>query len=165
MQATVSEAQKIIFAKATYKPEVRPDSIKRVSEENLEIRFASDEELLVKVTKLKNRLFRGKPQVSMNELFHQICEVALKASEPKAALTQKRGTKGVSKATEQAVFARDQERCCNCGTEELAQIDHRVLRSCGGSNDLENLRLLCRACNQRAAIEFFGVEKMDEFLN
>ena len=40
-------------------------------------------------------------------------------------------------------------------------IDHRHPKGLGGSDHLENLRLLCRSCNQRAAIEIFGVEKTE----
>ena len=35
----------------------------------------------------------------------------------------------------------------------------------GGKSDLTNLRILCRAHNTRAAIDAFGFEKMDEFIN
>ncbi|MEK7357433.1 MAG: HNH endonuclease [Bdellovibrionota bacterium] len=34
----------------------------------------------------------------------------------------------------------------------------------GGSNDLENLRLVCRSCNQRSAIEVYGAKKMESYL-
>ncbi|MEK7357089.1 MAG: HNH endonuclease signature motif containing protein [Bdellovibrionota bacterium] len=34
----------------------------------------------------------------------------------------------------------------------------------GGPNELENLRLVCRSCNQRSAIEVYGVEKMENYI-
>jgi len=45
------------------------------------------------------------------------------------------------------VAARDGEKCFNCNTEHHLQVDHEVPFSKGGSNDLENLRLLCGRCN------------------
>ncbi len=60
------------------------------------------------------------------------------------------------------VWKRAQSKCENCGSNYALQIDHKVPRAVGGSNELENLRLLCQSCNQRAAIEYFGVEKMEK---
>ncbi|NUM89448.1 MAG: HNH endonuclease, partial [Bdellovibrionales bacterium] len=44
------------------------------------------------------------------------------------------------------------------------EIDHRVPRAHGGTSTPENLRLLCRSCNQRAAIQAFGLRKMEPHL-
>jgi hypothetical protein len=50
-----------------------------------------------------------------------------------------------------AVFERDQ--CCQkCGSDYALELDHVVALSLGGKTNLENLRLLCRNCNQRARI-------------
>jgi len=52
-----------------------------------------------------------------------------------------------------AVHARDRGNCAHCGegiTMELeasGQVDHIVPLAVGGSNDLVNLQLLCKACN------------------
>ncbi len=59
-----------------------------------------------------------------------------------------------------AVWLRDNSRCCNCGSSHALQIDHCQPVAFGGESTLENLRLLCRSCNQRAAIEALGFEKM-----
>lgn len=48
------------------------------------------------------------------------------------------------------VFLRDNYRCCLCGDDgELAKlaIDHIVPWSAGGSDDTDNLRVLCSWCN------------------
>jgi uncharacterized protein YdaU (DUF1376 family) len=48
-----------------------------------------------------------------------------------------------------AVFARDQDRCVYCGTEEGPfECDHIVPVSRGGTNDLENLATACVTCNR-----------------
>jgi hypothetical protein len=43
---------------------------------------------------------------------------------------------------------------------EDAYEDHLWPKAKGGQYSLENLRLLCRSCNQRAAIKHYGVDKM-----
>ena len=52
-----------------------------------------------------------------------------------------------------------------CNAVELSQIDHEIPFAKGGATSQENLRILCRSCNQRAAIKQFGTEKMADFLN
>lgn len=39
--------------------------------------------------------------------------------------------------------------CVDCGTREDLTIDHVVPLSAGGTNDLANLAVRCRACNSR----------------
>lgn len=68
-------------------------------------------------------------------------------------------------AIEREVWQRAQSKCENCGSTYALQIDHVIARAKGGSNKLENLRLLCRSCNQRAAIETFGGKAMRRYLH
>ena len=58
------------------------------------------------------------------------------------------------------VWRRDEGRCSNCGSTFALEVDHVLPRAAGGPSTLENTRLLCRGCNQRAAIEYFGLSKM-----
>ena len=46
-----------------------------------------------------------------------------------------------------ALIDRDGYRCAHCGAYEDLTIDHIMPLSKGGTDDLDNLRLLCRACN------------------
>ncbi len=62
------------------------------------------------------------------------------------------------------VWRRDKGRCSNCRSTFALEIDHILPRAAGGPSTLENTRLLCRACNQRAAIEYFGLVKMARHL-
>jgi 5-methylcytosine-specific restriction endonuclease McrA len=66
--------------------------------------------------------------------------------------------------TMRKVWVRAHSKCENCGSTHALQVDHIKPRAFNGSNFLENLRLLCRNCNQRAAITSFGVTKMERYL-
>ena len=50
------------------------------------------------------------------------------------------------------VLERDGFRCCDCGASPQEngvslEVDHRIALANGGTNDIDNLRALCRACN------------------
>lgn len=47
------------------------------------------------------------------------------------------------------IYERDGRLCAACGATERLSIDHIIPISKGGSNDLENLRVLCLPCNSR----------------
>lgn len=47
------------------------------------------------------------------------------------------------------VGRRDSFRCQGCGTSDNLQIDHKIPLDYDGSNDLDNLQLLCGPCNSR----------------
>jgi 5-methylcytosine-specific restriction endonuclease McrA len=54
-----------------------------------------------------------------------------------------------SKSTKLAAFARSGGRCETCGYKIVreAEHDHIVPAAIGGSNDLENCRVLCKKCH------------------
>ena len=58
----------------------------------------------------------------------------------------------------QRVFARDGRQCRYCGSdEEPLHIDHIIPRKAGGTHDLDNLQVLCKACNLRKSSKAEGV--------
>lgn len=67
-------------------------------------------------------------------------------------------------ATRHFVRLRDGGRCKTCGSTHATQVDHIIPPSRGGTNEPSNLRLLCRSCNLRRAVEIYGVKKMSLYL-
>jgi hypothetical protein len=51
-----------------------------------------------------------------------------------------------------AVYERDQKACKKCGSKFALEFDHIKPFALGGKTEIENLRLLCRNCNQRSRI-------------
>lgn len=76
----------------------------------------------------------------------------------------RQGSQKISVALKREVFQQAQEKCENCGSHYALEIDHIIPRALGGPNEKNNLRILCRLCNQRAAIQALGREKMEKYL-
>ena len=58
----------------------------------------------------------------------------------------------IPKATRKAVSIRDNYSCVKCGVAENLHIDHEIALSRGGSNDIDNLQVLCKDCNLRKGV-------------
>ena len=54
----------------------------------------------------------------------------------------------ISKTTKKVVYSRDGGACQCCGGYEYLEYDHITPYSCGGSNNVSNIQLLCRKCNR-----------------
>lgn len=61
----------------------------------------------------------------------------------------------LTRRLQNAVFKRDGFRCCECGVEpedpKHLHIDHILPVAAGGTNEISNLRVLCRPCNLNKA--------------
>jgi hypothetical protein len=286
---SVREADQITLALSSIEVKIKPDKLKQVTKNQIEVRFTAREELQVKTEKLKGFLAHSHPGISLGELYEKLCDLGLehwdpsgppkrsaKRSTKKEAAKQKPEKKqeksevsgkqeslnqnqaesfaapmkgcvemvqeeftafregcvekdqqekseasakqeildskesvACQKEYQKELVARDHEsfaatregcveipqdefvairescvkdmkskaqirrevfhraasKCENCGSEYALEIDHIIPQALGGSSDSENLRLLCRHCNQRAAIETFGQQKMDVYLS
>lgn len=86
------------------------------------------------------------------------CNNALELPKIKTQKTRKR-KKGLPKYINAhlriAIFKKFNYTCCHCGSNPIEnkdielQVDHIVARSNGGSNNIDNLQLLCRPCNYK----------------
>ena len=169
------EAEKILLALDPMSP--RTDRVKAVSEENVEICFTAPAALLEKINELKALLAHSHPNANLAELFALTVDLGIahhrkrrshetpEKFAPPAAPKVK--PPGLNERYVPAQLKREiwsQEKCENCGGTFALEIDHRIPYAKGGHTSSENLRILCRSCNQRAAIVTFGEVKMGEFL-
>jgi 5-methylcytosine-specific restriction endonuclease McrA len=53
----------------------------------------------------------------------------------------------ISPQLRRAVLERDKYRCQNCGGWEDLGVDHKMPRSKGGEDTLDNLQAMCNPCN------------------
>jgi len=147
---TTRVAEKIVF---TIDPELKP------KKKELNFDTIEDDELREKLLKTKGLFAHTDPNLSLTELLHKLCDQAM----------EKKTSVGAPKVNSKAelhrqVWRRDQGRCTNCGSTHAVQKEHRIPKAVGGKDTLENLCLLCRSCNQRRAIEYYGLPKMEKYL-
>ena len=162
------EAEKIVMSHSDV-PVPSTEKIKTVSEKLVEIRFTASKDLLEKIEKLKGLLAHKDPRLKLEQLIHQLCDLGLEKWDrnvkPIDFPAPARVTSTKSKAqVRRLVWQRDRGACSNCGSQYALEFDHQKPKASGGEDTMENLRILCRTCNQRAAIEKFGQNKMDRYL-
>jgi hypothetical protein len=140
------------------------DKIKPVSESKDQLSFTADKSLKDKLDRLKGLVAHTHPGIGLGELVNLLADHALehwdKAAAPRDSVRQDSDSQA---GIRRGVFRRDQS-CTNCGSTYALETDHRIAKGIGGESTIENLRLLCRSCNQRAAIETYGIMKMTSFL-
>jgi hypothetical protein len=147
-----------------YQEKVRP-----VTPELSEIRFAANPSQMALFEKARGLLAHTSPNLSWAELFEKVTELALQALDParkprrSVSPTRKKMEEGrtPSAALSREVWQRDQGKCRVCRSSYGLEIDHINPWALGGPTTLENLRLLCRNCNQRKAIRCFGLKKIE----
>ncbi len=185
-EQTVREAQRMMLAQSSAPEELRPDKVTLISESKVEFRFIANQSLETKIREVTGMLAHKHPSLSMGELLELLCDLTIAALKKEKTETLKNKTSAMqvkscvstpesneasaTKPKSQAQIHREiwqesHHACNNCGSKRALEIDHRHSKAKGGENSKENLRILCRACNQRAAIKEYGQIKMDLYLN
>lgn len=124
-------------------------------------------ELDSKIKELKALMAHTHPGVETAQLLEVLCDLQinkLKKDSPAAPRANKVSAKTSVAAIRRQVWQRDKACCVNCGSKYAVQVDHIQPKALGGADTLDNLRLLCRKCNQRAAIQVYGSKKMEDYL-
>ncbi len=153
----------------------------------------NNDEVQEKLKRLRGLLAHSEPDISMLELINKLCDLGIKQWDPAEKKTRKRmpaekksevavsfaaprvvllsnqRTKKqrqyIKAQNRRLVWKRAQSQCENCESHFALQIEHINPKALGGSDELSNLKLLCRSCNQRTAIEVYGSQKMQKYLS
>jgi 5-methylcytosine-specific restriction endonuclease McrA len=187
----VRAAEKIVASIATSPKAIKKDHVRVITDQTIELKFCASSELQQKLSQLKGVLAHKAPNISLGELFEKLCDLGLEHWDPanktarhkkqvvltretapqpktesrKATPAAPRGrTRYLPAAIKREVYAKAQGECENCKSRYALQIDHLVPFALGGESTLTNLRLLCRSCNQRAAVKVYGTDKMAQFI-
>ena len=164
---TSKQTQDILFDLVPEKKEHNPASVKRVSSGQSRLSVTLSDTAMEKLDTLRARTKcydTGK-----------LVELALDLALSKTDVTKKKNhqSKGSTRArtiivsVKKQVMKRADSRCeyPGCDEKHFLEWDHITPVAHGGSNELKNIRLLCRAHNQRTAIEKLGWKKMNKYLN
>lgn len=111
------------------------------------------------VTNLKIK--NASPVTSASNLM--IKNAPLLPAPARVTLQQKSKRAHIPNHVQREVWSKAKSQCENCGSSHALQIDHVKPVALNGTNAPENLRLLCRNCNQRAAIHHLGLQQMRFF--
>jgi hypothetical protein len=167
----VREAERITLSMSSSPETAKPDRVNQISESHIELKFIASNEIQTKIEKLKGLLAHKYPNLSLGELFEKLCDIGLIEWDPaKTAAPRKRRVNPQNKSQSQAqilkaVFSNAESRCESCNSYYALEIDHIIPIAKNGTSNPDNLRILCRNCNQRAAIQEFGQQTMDRYIN
>jgi hypothetical protein len=166
---TKREAEKITVSHSTqpipYVERVKVITGENWTEKSFEIKFAVKEEILNKVAQLKCLLAHKKPNIQLSELFELLCNLGIEKWDKTHSAPARKVVIQSKAQIKRQIWIRDKGQCQNCGSRYALEIDHRLPKAMNGDEAKENLRLLCRSCNQRAAINVFGVKKIEKYMN
>ena len=110
------------------------------------------------LTKLKGLLAHKMPNATSQEIILAAMKIAVAQLDPQKTKPRK------NQSLKVLVWQKHQGKCEICRSTHALQVDHIIPRAHGGKDELSNLRLLCRNCNQRQAIEKIGKAQMLKYL-
>jgi hypothetical protein len=171
LESSTRQADRALAARFPDQP--LPEKVKPVSATETRIEFTAGEGLMAKLNASRGRLAHKNFEGRMDVLIEQMADIVLAQLDapvlraPGVTAQQKR-TRYVRKATRQQVW-KDSAQGCQfevngkpCGSRHGLQMDHIQEFSQGGSNEPENLRLLCGAHNRMRSDRAWNLERMME---
>jgi len=191
---STKEAEKVLIAHSS-KPEIHlKEKVTQKTENLVELKVHLDEETMAMLERLKEIWSHAMPHATFGDMIKRAAKEAVEKNDPlkKAERSEARANKpkepktpstGSSNGTppstgskaeiRRQVWKRDQAQCTfvdprtgeRCGAKHFVEEDHIVPKAMGGQYTTENIRLRCRAHNQRHAINCYGNKKMRQFLN
>lgn len=90
-----------------------------------------------------------------------------KLRKPKIGSTPKKRSRYITTAAKKQVVIRALQQCEFPGCDETKYLEFEHIKpfAKGGDNSPKNLKLFCKTHNQRAAINEFGLDYMNRFIN
>ena len=161
---TTAETQALIIER---NPDIKKkDIINPIDGNESRVHITLSKDTLEKMGELKAL----KKIYNTDEIINYALEIALSGHKKKYEKVRKQksvATTIVPSSTVKKLRLRAGDRCEyeGCREKHNLEIEHIVPRAKGGGHNLENLKLYCRAHNQRAAIKEFGQKKMNQYLN
>jgi hypothetical protein len=166
------------------RPEALPqkqEKTRRITEDYSELKLIIKNDTLEKLKKLKDILSnRG---LSLQDLVDLLADDGLKKYDPAlkdqpknkshAAPNAESRSRYIPSNIRRQVWKRDGGQCTfvdpltkkECGSRFRLHMDHIKPRAAGGTNTSDNLRLQCANHNALRAIQFYGKEKMNAYMN
>lgn len=127
-------------------------------EARVEFKFQGSRELRAALDRVKQLMSHRHPSGALELVIFDLAQEYIARHDPVAPKMKGKspapGSSTIVAATRQIVWARDGGRCAyvgdsgvRCDSRMFLELDHITPRALGGSDDADNLRLLCRAHN------------------
>jgi len=169
---SVREVERMI---AGISPEkAKPDQIKAIDQNLLSFHFTANREFEELLKQAKARLSHKFPEGKLRDIFGEALEALLeeKPKSKRSVLPQKleKHSRYIPVAIKDEVWERDQAQCSYvspdgkaCESKHFLEWDHEIPFCLGGrSDDVENIKLLCRTHNRLMATQHFGLEHIEK---
>jgi hypothetical protein len=152
----------------------KPEKKRVIDENHTELKLVLDSELLEKLDRIQALRSHANPLMGYKELLEFMADEILKKLEkPVKAKTHSSPAPELIAGKRVAIpeaIKREIKKPGKCGfinektgescdSRYFLEVDHVIPVALGGSNDLKNLRLRCRAHNQRASVKIFGLRR------
>ena len=130
--------------------QVKRQQIRQVADDEVRMSLTFKQESYQNILRAQRELGHALPEADLAQVIGHVVVEFLKR--------KRTGSNGISASVRRAVFKRDKGECQfrGCGSRIRVEIDHIHPRALGGSDDIENLRCVCRAHNAFRAEQTFG---------
>jgi len=162
-----------VFAPPPTGGRTRGPQLAPLSETRHKVQFTASNELRKKLERAQDLMRHANAEGDLAVVVERALDLLVeklekerlgKTSRPRRSREQS-DTARISRATRRAVFERDGERCTftdaeghRCPATTWLEIDHVIPRARGGTSEVRNLRVRCRAHNALHAEQTFGKE-------
>jgi len=169
---SVREVERMISGIAPETP--KPDQIRALNHELISIHFTVDRDFEELLNKAKAKLSHKFPEGKLKDIFAETLSTFLeeKPRSKRSVLPQKleKHSRYIPVAVKEDVWERDEARCSYvspdgkaCGSRHFLEWDHAMPFCLGGrSDDVENIRLMCRTHNRLMATQTFGLDFIEK---